>query len=487
MKEHWSYALLRGDYMIEGICGFLILVFTVGMFFNPFMGLIAFTMTLYFKLAGLNPVFYHLHITRWFGILMLLLVFIRGRQEVDLKFFKNNQSRFFLLFYLIMGASLTTSIWRSSTIEQLGSFFKIAIVFFLLVILAKTTKKMIITINTMIICMLMIVVFAIRNHYLSGAVYTGERMFGAFYWALFYDPNDMALGMIILIPFLYFALFLRENFIFKILRLAIIGIFFWAMVLTQSRGGFVGMLAMLLVLWWRSKTKVQLAILGIVLLMVGWHLAPQSYRDRMMTIKIDSEAMSENDKAAISRLDAWKAGFSMMTHRFFGVGAGNFGEGFAQYRPEGSIGSLGVRRVAHNMFIEVGGETGILGFMVFCLFIVSALNSLNKSKRWLLKTSSFEEREDLIFLSDSVFVSLIGYCAAGMFLSQNYNFLLYYLVGFSIVLERLVNKHEPESLRVREPKKEHLMVGSQGGEKDDSKKWRSRAMSGKLKKVMGDQ
>ena len=62
-----------------------------------------------------------------------------------------------------------------------------------------------------------------------------------------------------------------------------------------------------------------------------------------------------------------------MTHRIFGVGAGNFGEGFVMYRPPDAVDVSGERRVAHNMFIQVGGETGFVGFVIFIFLIGSSL------------------------------------------------------------------------------------------------------------------
>ena len=96
--------------MIEIICIFIILMFSAATLIDPFMGLIALTITLYFKLAGLSPIFYQLHVTRWFGFLILLLILIRGRKEINLNLFRNKQSRLFLGVYLMMWLSIFTSI-----------------------------------------------------------------------------------------------------------------------------------------------------------------------------------------------------------------------------------------------------------------------------------------------------------------------------------------------------------------------------------------
>ena len=130
-------------------------------------------------------------------------------------------------------------------------------------------------------------------------------------------------------------------------------------------------------LWLKNKRKVLVTVVGIVVLSGIWQVAPQSYRDRILSI----QTAADDDNAAISRMDAWKAGQNMMTHRLFGVGGGNFGEGFVLYRPLDAVDAPGTRRAAHNMFIQVGGETGFPGLLIFLLMIGETFKGLNRVKR----------------------------------------------------------------------------------------------------------
>ena len=150
----------------------------------------------------------------------------------------------------------------------------------------------------MVASMAYIGLVSIRAHYSLGESLSGERMFGAYSGALFSHPNDMAMGFIMLLPFLYYDLFRGSLILRKAVLLVLIGIFLWGAVLTQSRGGFIGLTVMLFVLWLRSKRKVLLAVLGIIILISGWQVAPQSFKDRMMTI----QTAGNDDAAATSRL-----------------------------------------------------------------------------------------------------------------------------------------------------------------------------------------
>lgn len=416
--------------------------------YKPLFGLYLFTVILYLKPEIFGSIFSFLHVTRMIGFLTLIAFIFQAGKKGGIKYFNDAQSRWLVALGIVMCFSLSTSIWHGNTVDSLFNFVKIYVAYFLIINLISSLKQYRAIVWAMVASMACIGLVSIRSYYSLGESLSGERMFGAYSGALFSDPNDMAMGFIMLLPFLYYDLFRGAFILRKAVLLVLIGIFLLGIVLTQSRGGFIGLLVMLFMLWLKSKRKVLLAVLGIVILILGWQIAPQSYKDRMLTI----QTAAKNDEAATSRLDAWRAGMNMMTHHIFGVGAGNFGEGFVLYRPPDAVDVLGMRRVAHNMFIQVGGETGFAGFAIFIFLIGSSLTSLNKVKKALLKdrATKNEHAREMALLADATFLSLIGYCASGIFLSQAYNFVLYYLIGFSVVLKRLAfSDMNAERIKVR--------------------------------------
>jgi len=409
------------------------IIFFVLILNRPLFGLYLFTVLLYLKPEIFGSILSFLHVTRMIGFLTLIAFIFQAGKRGGIKYFNDAQSRWLVALGIVMCFSLSTSIWRSNTLEFLIDFFKIYIAYFLIINLISSLKQYRAIVWAMVASMACIGLVSIRAYYNLGGSLSGERMFGAYSGALFSDPNDMAMGFIMLLPFIYYDFFRGSSILRKAVLLVLIGIFLWGIVLTQSRGGFIGLAVMLFVLWLRSKRKVLLAVLGIIILIFGWQVAPQSFKDRMMTI----QTASNEDAAAISRLDAWKAGASMMTQRVFGVGAGNFGEGFVLYRPLDAVDVSGMRRVAHNMFMQVGGEMGFAGFVVFIILICCSLISLGKSRKNIYRDGRTikKDKREIALLIDATFLSLVGYCASGMFLSQAYNFVLYYLFGFSVVLK----------------------------------------------------
>ncbi|MCX5770607.1 MAG: O-antigen ligase family protein [Candidatus Hydrogenedentes bacterium] len=89
------------------------------------------------------------------------------------------------------------------------------------------------------------------------------------------------------------------------------------------------------------------------------------------------------------RLSYWRTGIYMALDNFWtGVGWGNFGECYPNYRPAGA----GAVTVAHNDYLQVLCETGILGFALFCSFwlymawwgLKRVLSEQDPTRRWEL-------------------------------------------------------------------------------------------------------
>lgn len=118
---------------------------------------------------------------------------------------------------------------------------------------------------------------------------------------------------------------------------------------------------------------------------------------------------------------------------------GNFGEGFVRYRPEGAVDPAGKRRVAHNVFIQIGGETGVLGLAVFTSLIVLTFKGLSKISA---------KSKEIFSFAQATWISLMGFIICAFFLSQAFNWILYYLIAFSVVLMELSKRMESEEAAV---------------------------------------
>ncbi len=75
------------------------------------------------------------------------------------------------------------------------------------------------------------------------------------------------------------------------------------------------------------------------------------------------------DINAANRFSWWKTALRMIADKpLFGVGLGNFGSAFLNYK-SGALNSL----YAHNFFLQTGAETGVAGLLVLVWFLIKVL------------------------------------------------------------------------------------------------------------------
>ena len=100
-------------------------------------------------------------------------------------------------------------------------------------------------------------------------------------------------------------------------------------VMTQSRGAAIATAASIGFLVLTSKRKVFALVLSIIFAVLAVSLAPDTYIQRLQTIK-----SYEEDSSAKGRIMAWKAATAMAFDYPLGVGPGNFPSVYGRFYRE---------------------------------------------------------------------------------------------------------------------------------------------------------
>lgn len=146
------------------------------------------------------------------------------------------------------------------------------------------------------------------------------------------------------------------------------------------------------------------------------------------------------DRSALERLHAWTAAINMTAaHPITGVGLRNFASQFREYTPVWS----GRNMAAHSTWFGVMAETGLPGIAVLVALIGALLLALRRTWQTLQRIDA-----DPIYATFclGLFASLLGFCAAGTFLSQGFGWPLYLLVGFTSALACTVHQLDSTAL-----------------------------------------
>lgn len=249
--------------------------------------------------------------------------------------------------------------------------------------------------------------------------------------------NEMALVLAMVIPLLaYLRLQEKRRWLQLGLGAAMI-LSAIAAIGSQSRGGLLGLAAMGLFLWLKSRNKFMTALMIISSVLIIGSIMPQAWYDRMNTIQT-----YEQDQSSLGRINAWWTAFNVAKSRITGGGFDMFKPAtFAQYAPEPN-------RVhdVHSIYFEQMGEQGFPGFAMFMTLGLMTWMRCNQIMRIGKRDPGRKWAADLAAM---IQVSLVGYATAGAFLGLSYFDLFYHLIAITVMTWVFINQEQADPRPVK--------------------------------------
>jgi O-antigen ligase len=328
-----------------------------------------------------------------------------------------------LLFCLTALLSIPLAINRLTAWHEFtGTFIRCIIMFVVIVNTVRTRTRLKGLLFVAVVSGLWLSFEAINDFRLGLNTVDGYRAGGRGN-GIFGNTNDMALHVVTLLPIAIALLFGTRGMIRKLLCGACAALMVAAIVLSYSRGAFLGMIVILIFMAIKLGPRHRVEIIIAVLVLAGavLLLAPDNYGGRLLSIfmpSLDPGGSSDNRRGELIR-----SLHIALRHPLLGIGMGN-------YQSEMSYKGL----VTHNSYTQVAAEMGATALVFYTLFIVKPLRRLGQIVR-----ETFETRagSDYYYLAVGLQASLLAYMVSSFFLSVAYVWYVYYLVGFSVCLRRL--------------------------------------------------
>lgn len=267
------------------------------------------------------------------------------------------------------------------------------------------------------------------------------------------DENDFCMTLNMILPFPFFLLLVEQNSWKKLLYAAMAGLFLAASVLTMSRGGFIGLVAVAAYCLFRSPRKLAAATALALLITMVVVFAPSQYFEEIQTI---GEGAGEGTTGQ-DRVYIWGIGWQMfLDNPIIGIGQGNFPFRFRPYEEasgneEGLRGRSRAGRAAHSLYFTLLPELGLVGTTIVFLMTYHTFRDLAATRRLL--NQHFSNSFDGVYIRRmahicfAVEASLIGYFVSGVFISILYYPNLWLMIGFAIALRnaarRIVDARAP--------------------------------------------
>lgn len=255
---------------------------------------------------------------------------------------------------------------------------------------------------------------------------------------LYYDANDLAMVLAMTMPLAVYFLRPKSKTMWRLVSLSTFGVILLGIVKTGSRGGFLGIVAVMLYLVFKYSAiprRIRLSAVGFFvlgLLVIG----SDQYWKMMGTMLNPKEDYNYAGNSEGGRVEVWKRGFGYVKeYPLLGVGAANFGwaeENLGRGAQRKLEGKGTKRMTAHNSFVLAAAELGIIGFFVFCLVLIRAFKSLKLSIK--LGDSAGTQDRDEAALGQALVASMIAFLVCGFFLSQTYAPALHVLLGLIVGL-----------------------------------------------------
>jgi O-antigen ligase len=330
----------------------------------------------------------------------------------------------------------------------LDQFIKVLIIFVLMINVITTRERLRSIMSLVVICGTIMAALAIKS-YLAGEFtviekkyvgVVGLRIIGAV-GGIFGNPNDLATSLNMLLP-LAVALALISSGMKRAIFFACSAVLAAGVIVTFSRGGFLGLVAMGAVLLWKvgRQNRAVTALAFAVMFGVFVLAMPGGYGGRITSMFQIGEDPTGSSQARRDLLE--RAASVAIHHPIVGVGMGNF-----------HIYSIH-EQVAHNSYIEIAAELGLAGLAAYLVLILAPLRSLRKieretappESRGTARDKGIDRTREIYYLSIAVQAALVAYLICSFFGSIEYQWFLYYPVAYAVALRGIHAAEQPVSV-----------------------------------------
>ena len=359
----------------------------------------------------------------WIGVILNTSV---GKLSCKGAFIKGKAALVYIII-IIFGGVLSFAIADSIPIALIYTLFISVVFLFIILVKNKLALKSILL--AAVIAALGTALIGIYQ-YLTGNIEVGwidSEMFSGMVriYSTFENPNVYGEYLLFMIPLGVVLFFSSKRWLYKLLWAGATLLMVVAMLLTMSRGCWIGLAAGIFIYFVIADRRFLWLFFAAVILMP--FVLPESIMVRLLSIG------NLEDSSSLYRLYIWLGTFSMLKDYWLtGVGLGTkaFSGVYSAYAYNGIIAPH-----PHNMYLNIMSETGIVGFIGFIWFAVTGLkNSISTA----FNGAGFKKH-----MGAGLTAAFIGIFVQGIFDNVFYNYrivlMFWMFIAFSFAFV-MVNK-----------------------------------------------
>lgn len=349
--------------------------------------------------------------------------------EFKLKYFKANL--WVLLFILVIAVSAFTSISVEESYQIALVMIAFAMAYFVIINTVETKKQLKFLLYLFVIAAALSAVYGIHQ-YIFGDVYSQAWLDSEMFedikmrvYSTFENPNVYGEYLILVIPIAVGLFWTEKGFWKKLFLLGIIGITTLALVLTFSRGCWLGILFALALL--AIMIDRRFILLGVVVLLAMPFVLPETIINRFMSIG------DMSDSSTSYRVYIWMGTLAMLKDYWFcGVGLGE--TSYNTIYPLYSYNNIEAPH-SHNLYLQFVSQFGIIGLITFLGMVYNFYKDT---------TIKMLKKKDILLAG--IVAGMTGFFLEGMFDYTWYNYrvilIFWMVIAFGIVATKLEEKEE---------------------------------------------
>jgi len=405
-----------------------------------FAALFVFTIVLYARPAEFYPSAITNSLALIIGI-VTLACFIPTQISLEGKLTaRPSEVNLVLLFMLTALLSIPLAIDPAiAWTEFSGTFVRGILIFIVIINVVRTPRRLKVLLFLSVGTAIVLSAQAMNDYRLGLMTVEGYRAAGRG-TGIFGNTNDMALHLVTMLPISVAFFFGSRNPLTKIIHASCAAVMIFGIVLSYSRGAFLGVLVVFVFFAVKigRRSKFEIAALLVAAAAALIVLAPSGYGDRLLSIFMPG--LDPNGSADSRRGELFRSIYVSLRHPLLGIGMGN-------YQPNMSYKGL----VTHNSYTQVASEMGMIALVLYATFIVAPLRKLAVIAR---QTFIAREHSQFYYLALGLQASLLVFMISSFFLSVAYGWNVYYLVGYAVCFRRMYESETGKSVVLEQRKRQ---------------------------------
>ena len=355
-----------------------------------------------------------------FAFITLITTFIGDRKYSIADLFQISECKKYTFFYLIMIFGIPFAYHRGEAFNYIFLVYLNNMLFFFFFLYHVNSFEKLKTIM-FVICLCIL-------FYSGLSLTSGAFSHGRFAYGTMYDPNDLAYLLVSLFPLCFYFVVNNEGFTKKIIAAVTIAVSIIVVLYTGSRGGFLGLITVFLLIFLTKTVPIKLLDKIVLLTSIAITLiffSDKINTERFLTLIEIKDDYNVSDE--FGRFQIWKRGVNLaLSNPLTGVGVNCFPMAIGYAREDAE--EIPKWQAAHNAYVQVLAETGLVGFAVFISIIIGCLRVLSNCQK---SKSTFGESQEWRSIAGCIQIAFIGHLVTASFLTQGYSIFFTLFFAFS--------------------------------------------------------